>query len=241
MTAQEVLPLTREWIEISQLRRWHGGRRWFSLLRGSGLKYLGYRYHQTRCTSSPSYEGVDWNTNYQKARETAERRSPSYEGVDWNNKNHIFKEKLLVLPLTREWIEMFGSLFIFAVVKVLPLTREWIEIPYARYSRPKCRVLPLTREWIEMGYCLVYKRPRHVLPLTREWIEIYRWNSYRCADRVLPLTREWIEIGQQRRNRWAVWGSPSYEGVDWNIDLVPRSHFGVAFSLLRGSGLKWRG
>ena len=33
-----------------------------------------------------------------------------------------------VLPLTREWIEIFKTYTLTAFVKVLPLTREWIEI-----------------------------------------------------------------------------------------------------------------
>ena len=34
----------------------------------------------------------------------------------------------VVLPLTREWIEITKSINLSAKSKVLPLTREWIEI-----------------------------------------------------------------------------------------------------------------
>ena len=35
---------------------------------------------------------------------------------------------VLVLPLTREWIEIFGESLLISGEWVLPLTREWIEI-----------------------------------------------------------------------------------------------------------------
>ena len=55
---------------------------------------------------------------------------------------------------------------------VLPLTREWIEISLRILSCKRFIVLPLTREWIEIARCFL--KPEHlpVLPLTREWIEI---------------------------------------------------------------------
>ena len=35
----------------------------------------------------------------------------------------------IVLPLTREWIEILLIFYKIITIKVLPLTREWIEIP----------------------------------------------------------------------------------------------------------------
>ena len=35
-----------------------------------------------------------------------------------------------VLPLTREWIEIFFTICAAITLTVLPLTREWIEIAY---------------------------------------------------------------------------------------------------------------
>ena len=63
--------------------------------------------------------------------------------------NHSLAE--LVLPLTREWIEISPSFAISNIEKVLPLTREWIEIGGYTQDNKILSVLPLTREWIEMG------------------------------------------------------------------------------------------
>ena len=79
------------------------------------------------------------------------------------------------------------------------------------------RVLPLTREWIEIATAFQAAFLWHVLPLTREWIEIPRLQRLRMLLPVLPLTREWIEIRQDEKLNVATEGSPSYEGVDWNL------------------------
>ena len=55
---------------------------------------------------------------------------------------------------------------------VLPLTREWIEMSSRQSVRPMHRVLPLTREWIEIWDNVRFIGGVDVLPLTREWIEI---------------------------------------------------------------------
>ena len=71
---------------------------------------------------------------------------------------------------------------------VLPLTREWIEI-YQRATTGKHHiVLPLTREWIEMSSAFSRNPAYCVLPLTREWIEIKDiWASF--TDGQFSLSR----------------------------------------------------
>ena len=59
------------------------------------------------------------------------------------------------------------------------------------------------------------QEPVKVLPLTREWIEIAQSMFLTQLLAVLPLTREWIEI-----------------------KTFPGIAAAMAFSLLRGSGLK---
>ena len=68
-------------------------------------------------------------------------------------KSDHFREvtkKLMVLPLTREWIEMSAPATEYYCPRVLPLTREWIEITKKTKSEQIAIVLPLTREWIEI-------------------------------------------------------------------------------------------
>ena len=62
--------------------------------------------------------------------------------------------------------------FPVAMQIVLPLTREWIEISAVGGGARSGGVLPLTREWIEMSSRLGSFHRNSVLPLTREWIEI---------------------------------------------------------------------
>ena len=57
---------------------------------------------------------------------------------------------------------------------VLPLTREWIEIIFDKPGVNYNFVLPLTREWIETLDCSLISSTENVLPLTREWIEIFQ-------------------------------------------------------------------
>ena len=90
--------------------------------------------------------------------------------------------------------------------------RKWAALPHRQI-----KVLPLTREWIEILPEDVNSLPEDVLPLTREWIEISVGTQNSKAAKVLPLTREWIEIPRRK---------PAYIII-------------IAFSLLRGSGLKW--
>ena len=58
--------------------------------------------------------------------------------------------KLQVLPLTREWIEISAVIVLQDIAPVLPLTREWIEISILICFTIFLTVLPLTREWIEI-------------------------------------------------------------------------------------------
>ena len=88
-----------------------------------------------------------------------------------------------------------------------------------------------------MVFLEAIRRKQFVLPLTREWIEIFwrwHWAEYR---NVLPLTREWIEILHHFRQGAERMSSPSYEGVDWNIDFLRK------IKELRGSpsyeGVDW--
>ena len=55
---------------------------------------------------------------------------------------------------------------------VLPLAREWIEIYHLQTLTRLRNVLPLAREWIEISSFGRWKMHFAVLPLAREWIEI---------------------------------------------------------------------
>ena len=81
-----VLPLTREWIEMISRRKSTLRLARFSLLRGSGLKFVPSVRFNKKGVGSPSYEGVDWN-NAAKVDSRSRNSSPSYEGVDWNKNN----------------------------------------------------------------------------------------------------------------------------------------------------------
>ena len=146
----KVLPLTREWIEMIKSILSSKSLLTFSLLRGSGLKYFKYTLLKIK-NSSPSYEGVDWNSK-------------------WKVGTVI---KTAVLPLTREWIEI-RSLQTNLTSPLFSLLRGSGLKSYDHlWQDTQDLVLPLTREWIE-----ITKSPKglngtsEVLPLTREWIEI---------------------------------------------------------------------
>ena len=67
---------------------------------------------------------------------------------------------------------MFCILLFYPFPLVLPLTREWIEIDFCAAESIAEAVLPLTREWIEIFTLLSFTLLCEVLPLTREWIEM---------------------------------------------------------------------
>ena len=83
----------------------------------------------------------------------------------------------IVLPLTREWIEIMVAEPVNITASVLPLTREWIEI------------LATTTEQVEGTFSLLrgsgLKFCKSILP--------------RSINGVLPLTREWIEMERRKR------------------------------------------
>ena len=60
------------------------------------------------------------------------------------------EERLGVLPLAREWIEITLPFSASSLSLVLPLAREWIEIVGKHAAIVKRTVLPLAREWIEI-------------------------------------------------------------------------------------------
>ena len=167
----------------------------FSLLRGSGLKWLKRLLQRLRQLRSPSYEGVDWN-----------RYEP-------------FKHCIIaVLPLTREWIEMQEQLngamsFAFSLLRGSGLKSVHFRIPSLYIA-----VLPLTREWIEIkdlscSYC-----SRAVLPLTREWIEILPPFLLHLKIQPFSLLRGSGLKWKSPQGLFYLAGcSPSYEGVDWNV------------------------
>ena len=166
-----------------------------------------------------------------------------------------------VLPLTREWIEIYLWYTYPPPSLVLPLTREWIEIysvvsivlafsvfslsrgsglKYPNYANVDWsgNVLPLTREWIEIRYRRRNARTWKVLPLTREWIEIYTVYVLPSAQLVLPLTREWIEIFLVIVI--SVLGFVLPLTREWiEITGIPAFCKANMFSLSRGSGLKY--
>ena len=65
------------------------------------------------------------------------------------------REFPIVLPLTREWIEITDGQPCKTVIPVLPLTREWIEIITVFDRHSSIIVLPLTREWIEITSVMI--------------------------------------------------------------------------------------
>ena len=165
--------------------------------------------------------------------------SPSHEGVDWNLDCEARRRQKKVLPLTREWIEMPLYLKNAAVFAVLPLTREWIEIEVVQ----------------------AFEEVKEVLPLTREWIEIFSVLFAFTKITVFSLSRgSGLKYSLWAAESIRLYGSPSHEGVDWNLALcnlvslcpvlpLTREWIEIArllqyvppiyrFSLSRGSGLK---
>ena len=73
----------------------------------------------------------------------------------------------MVLPLTREWIEIFHQYKGAVTSAVLPLTREWIEIRCVTLVTDEVLVLPLTREWIEITQKLIIDQHIEQFSLSR--------------------------------------------------------------------------
>ena len=219
-----VLPLTREWIEIwaYPLSATSAGSA-FSLLRGSGLKslcvaviYLSTMFSLLRGSGLKSpLPCISASTS----------GSPSYEGVDWNVllRRHGLCTKSEFSLLRGSGLKCFSSGRPLRAASVLPLTREWIEIFWSLcFARILYTVLPLTREWIE-----IHLQRVHITPWKRSpSYEGVDWNISHCMPpkkllTVLPLTREWIEIAVSKKSLLLLGsGSPSYEGVDWNMPLT---------------------
>ena len=102
----EVLPLTREWIEIGT---------------GAGT--------DTSAAGSPSYEGVDWNIDNIDGLDSTSWFSLLRGSGLKSSGFDITEDFVKVLPLTREWIEISSPKSErWKHRAVLPLTREWIEI-----------------------------------------------------------------------------------------------------------------
>ena len=121
----------------------------------------------------------------------------------------------VVLPLTREWIEMFFFGLPFEGSLVLPLTREWIEIISSKAKLKKHTFSLLRGSGLKLHIYPLRLFTPHVLPLTREWIEI---NTAKTEDTFLTFSL--------LRGSGLKCVKP-YETALFN-----------AFSLLRGSGLK---
>ena len=78
----------------------------------------------------------------------------------------------IVLPLTREWIEMMTTGLSLSASKFSLLRGSGLKFSEASGNLKVCVVLPLTREWIEIFCHSVPYSRSVVLPLTREWIEM---------------------------------------------------------------------
>ena len=187
-------------------------------------------------------------------------RSPSYEGVDWNTAKLKELKTALVLPLTREWIEIkcgggteqyfegspsyegvdwngrrcFGEF----TENVLPLTREWIEICISLRSSAK-PLFSLLRgsglKWAFRRWCCPRRR-----------FSLLRGSGLKFSDSVLnalcslvlPLTREWIEMSFMGIVPITISVLPlTREWIEISRDIANMQP--ARFSLLRGSGLKW--
>ena len=79
---------------------------------------------------------------------------------------------LIVLPLTREWIEIYHGFALAYKFPVLPLTREWIEMALIRHSQTRKRFSLLRGSGLKSDLVIAVVEAVAVLPLTREWIEI---------------------------------------------------------------------
>ena len=66
---------------------------------------------------------------------------------------------------TREWIEIFLSIFWAVSLRVSLFTREWIEIVEIKALERSRKVSLFTREWIEIGHNGGKKGRRGRLPL----------------------------------------------------------------------------
>ena len=103
---EQVLPLTREWIEI--YNQFLSDNKVDSSPSYEGVDWNFFvELSALGTTRSPSYEGVDWNFWHSIESISRKTSSPSYEGVDWNLNNlPAYQFTKNVLPLTREWIEI---------------------------------------------------------------------------------------------------------------------------------------
>ena len=71
--------------------------------------------------------------------------------MKYHSRFHFLNE-LIVLPLTREWIEMSVGTQNSKAAKAFSLLRgSGLKYPGGDYQSEKYKVLPLTREWIEIA------------------------------------------------------------------------------------------
>ena len=166
-----VLPLTREWIEITHVRV-EMSVDVFSLSRGSGLKSLDSDVSKLGAAVLPL------------TREWIEMSMRCAYPPSWR-----------VLPLTREWIEIPKVAVIVVLSAVLPLTREWIEIS-SPYSLRSSLTFSLSRgSGLKYNLNLVHhiKQPRFSLSRGSGLKSPFEHAALQLSS-VLPLTREWIEM-----------------------------------------------
>ena len=118
--------------------------------------------------------------------------------------------------------------------------REWIEISMSVSNISLSTVLPRMREWIEIR-CRVHKSSACLGSPSYEGVD---WNS---SPYILPSVArcspsyegvDWNKLICQNLNIGL--GSPSYEGVDWNIGIGHTFMYNTLFSLVWGSGLKYK-
>ena len=143
----------------------------FSLLRGSGLKFLGQDVGEVRAKFS-LLRGSGLKSYFHHTQAKA-YSSPSYEGVDWNPFTIYIISHYTRFSLLRG----SGLKFVCLCLRVMKIWFSLLRGSGLKYclnnhKQQGNQVLPLTREWIEIFQYLLNERDRLVLPLTREWIEI---------------------------------------------------------------------
>ena len=173
---------------------------------------------RNRAKSSPSYEGVDWNS-CKICWRLALSSSPSYEGVDWNICHGIFNFiSSTVLPLTREWIEIF-KISVAVGFKMFSLLRG---------SGLKSLVMLKMNSW-SLGYPSYEGVDwNNCIPRTKsrgKQFSLLRGSGlkYQNMSRLLFWHRFSLLRGSGLKClllfalRHLLIRSPSYEGVDWNL------------------------
>ena len=130
---------------------------------------------------------------------------------------------------------------VFANTVVLPLTREWIEMPMSYLSIFAYPVLPLTREWIEMHCVVPYGKSHSRFSLLRgSGLKFSAALSRKLgACRFSLLRGSGLKFRRWRRSRKMSLRFSLLRGSGLKYFFLAPFRTRLRFSLLRGSGLKF--